>query len=39
MMLVALKGFVAYKVCRIMTFVANYDICRSEGLSQYQVKC
>ena len=27
--------FVAYDVCRIMTFVANYDVCRLYCLSQY----
>ena len=27
--------FVAYDVCRIMPFVAIYDVCRLQGLSQY----
>ena len=31
-------GFVAYDVCRIIGFVAHYDVCRLEGLSQYQKK-
>ena len=30
--------FVAYGVCHIMMFVANYDICRLYCLSQYQNK-
>ena len=28
--------FVAYDVCCIMTFVANYDVCRLKGLSLYR---
>ena len=31
--------FVAYDVCRIMTFVANYDVCRLYCLSQYLLFC
>ena len=27
--------FVAYEVSHIMKFVANYDVCHLEGLSQY----
>ena len=29
--------FVAYDVCRIKTFVANYEVCRLYCLSQYRL--